>query len=129
MIVFGTAVQSTGAAPLQSIAAPPFAAVAAVRVALQSGDLSSLQLALGVGEILTVVLGLAISYIALQGYRRNDSRAMLFVGAGFALVVGVPSVAAILYLAVPGVSEVHAGIVTQISEVAGMASILYGLRQ
>ena len=114
MTVFGTA--SLASALLES-------------VALQFGDLSSLQFALGVSELVTVALGLAISYIALRGYRRNDSRAMLFVGVGFALVVGVPSIVAVIYLAIPAISEVHAGILTQISEVTGMASILYGLRQ
>ncbi|WP_440990870.1 DUF7521 family protein [Haloarchaeobius baliensis] len=94
---------------------------------LQSFDLETLSLARQLSEILTVALGLAISYIAYRGYRRNGSRAMLFVAAGFVLVVGVPAlVTVVLYLVldlpIPVVNSVG-----QVSELAGMAAILYGL--
>ena len=52
---------------------------------LQSFGMETLSFARQLSEILTVLLGLAISYIAYRGYRRNQSRAMLFVAAGFVL--------------------------------------------
>ena len=37
-------------------------------------------------KLLTVVLGTLIAYQAYRGYRRNDSRRMLYVAAGFVLI-------------------------------------------
>lgn len=95
--------------------------------ALQLG-LGPVRTVLAATEVLTVLLGLVISYIALRGYRRNRSRPMAFVSVGFALLVGGPAVAFLLFRAVPGVSELAAAVVTQVCEVAGMGCILYGLR-
>ena len=77
---------------------------------LQSFDLETLSLVRQASESLSVLLGLAISYIAYRGYRRNRSRPMLFVAAGFALIVGLPAVlTAVLYfglgLALPVVNS------------------------
>jgi hypothetical protein len=79
-------------------------------------------------ELLTVLLGLAIGYIAYRGYRRNDARPMLFVSLEFALALGVPALVAGAFLLVPAVSEPVAGVVTQVAELIGLGSILYGLR-
>ncbi|QLG60883.1 DUF7521 family protein [Halorarum salinum] len=97
-------------------------------ITLQLGGLSTVDAVFVASEALSVVLGLLISYIAYQGYRRNDARPMLFVGVGFVLVLGVPALVAGLYLLVPALTEVHAGAVTQVSELLGLASVLYGLR-
>jgi len=79
-------------------------------------------------QLVTVALGLAISYIAYRGYRRNDSRPMLFVSVGFFFALGVPAIAAGLWVALPFVGQLAVGAVTQVFEMLGMALILYGLR-
>ncbi len=96
--------------------------------AMQLSDASVAELVLVASEFVTLFLGLAISYIAYRGYRRNDSRPMLFIALGFVFVVGVPGLVGGLY-AFAGVGDeiVVAGI-TQVSELAGMLSIFYALR-
>ncbi|PSP78159.1 hypothetical protein BRC81_08970 [Halobacteriales archaeon QS_1_68_20] len=95
---------------------------------MQLSDPSLAELALIASEFVTLFLGLAISYIAYRGYRRNDSRPMLFIALGFVLVVGIPGVLGALFVfAGIGDRMVVAG-VTQVSELAGMASIFYALR-
>jgi hypothetical protein len=94
---------------------------------LQSFDLETLALARQASEALSVLLGLAIAYIAYRGYRRNGSRPMLFVAVGFALVLGVPAlltVALYLLLSVP-LPIVNA--LAQGCELLGLGAILYGL--
>lgn len=94
---------------------------------LLSFDLETLHLARQLSELLTVALGLAISYIAYRGYRRNRSRPMLFVAAGFVLVVGVPFLVTVVLYFLLGVPIEIVNSVGQVSELAGMAAILYGL--
>lgn len=92
------------------------------------GDLTTVELLLGASELLVIALGLTISYIAYVGYRRNDSRPMLFFSAGFILVVGVPAVAGSLFVFGGVGSELLAGGVSQLATIAGMVAILYALR-
>jgi len=110
------------------IANAPPASDGLAAVALQLGEFSELQFALLGIEALTVVLGLVIASVAVQGYRRNESRPMLFVAIGFVLLVGVPGVLSIAYLAGVLPQPVLA-VAGSVSEVLAMASILYGLRQ
>jgi hypothetical protein len=81
---------------------------------------------IGVSDYVVVALGLTIAAIAFRGYRRNDSRPMLFVSMGFVLVLGVPFAMQILALVGP-LPEFVAAALSQAAELAGMASILYGL--
>ncbi|MFD1644613.1 DUF7521 family protein [Haloarchaeobius litoreus] len=94
---------------------------------LQSFDLETLSLARQLSEIVTIVLGLAISYIAYRGYRRNQSRAMLFVAAGFVLIIGIPAVVTVLLYFLLDVPIEIVNSVGQVSELVGMTAILYGL--
>jgi uncharacterized membrane protein (DUF441 family) len=99
-------------------------------VPLQSGGPSGLLLlALQGYELVGAVLGVVIAYLAYRGYRRNDSRPMLFVSLGFALALGVPLVLTVAYLALPvrGL-RVAMQLVTQTVEIAGLLCIIYGLR-
>lgn len=89
--------------------------------------LTPTNVALLASELLSVLLGLAIAYVAYQGYRRNDARPMLYVSIGFLLAFGVPSIAAVAWGAF-GLPQVAASVVTQTGEVLGFASVLYGLR-
>ncbi|WP_256298517.1 DUF7521 family protein [Haloarchaeobius salinus] len=94
---------------------------------LQSFDLETLSLARQLSEVVTIVLGLAISYIAYRGYRRNQSRAMLFVAAGFVLIIGIPAVLTVLLYFLLDVPIEIVNSVGQASELVGMTAILYGL--
>jgi hypothetical protein len=89
-------------------------------------SLSTIELVLFLSDYVTVAIGLAISYIAYRGYRDHRSRPMLFVAAGFVLLMGVPGLLGVVAVVFP-VAQVTAGIFTQISEIVGMCSILYGL--
>ena len=91
-------------------------------------DASTLELVLLVSEFGSLLLGLAISVIAYRGYRRNDSRPMLLIAIGFVLVVGVPGVLGGLYLFAGVVGGATASVVSQASELLGMATILYALK-
>lgn len=92
----------------------------------------------GVGlSLLSTVLGGVIGYLAFRGYQRNNSRPMLFVAIGFAVVFVVPFLLSVgptlLMLTVgagPLVARVSAvaGIIAEVSRVIGLLSILYGLR-
>lgn len=92
------------------------------------GDLTTMELVLLMSELLVVVLGLTISYIAYVGYRRNNSRPMLFFAVGFILVVGVPAVASSVYVFSGVGTELVAGSVTQLARIVGMVCILVALR-
>ena len=98
-----------------------------IEIILQSIDLDTLSRVRTVSELLSVALGLAISYLAYLGYRRNRSRPMLFIALGFALILGVPGLALVvlrfgLDAPIPIVNSVG-----QVSELAGLVAILYGL--
>lgn len=96
---------------------------------LQSGEPSGLlRTGLLAYELLGAGLGVVIAYLAWRGYRRNQSRPMLFVSLGFVLALGVPLVLTIAYLALPVFGgRVVVQIVTQTFEVAGLLCIIYGL--
>lgn len=81
-----------------------------------------------VTDVLSALLGLVIAYYAYRGYRRNDSRPMLFISVGFVLVLAVPFLLLLVYLAVPVLPETVTALLTQTSQVAGLLSILYALR-
>ncbi|MFB6151858.1 MAG: hypothetical protein ABEJ40_08645 [Haloarculaceae archaeon] len=89
--------------------------------------LAPFELLLLASDLLVVVLGIAIAAVAYRGYGRNDSRPMLFVAAGFVLTFGGPGAVFVAALVVPMPSAVAGGL-TQLSEVAGMLTILYGIR-
>ena len=92
----------------------------------------------GVGlSLVSTILGVVISYIAFQGYRRNSSRPMLFVAVGFFFVFVLPfllSVGPTLIVITGGAGPLIArisavaGIIAEVSRVIGLLSILYGLR-
>lgn len=79
------------------------------------------------GDVLAALLGIFIAYQAFRGYRRNDSRPMLFIAIGFVLVLAFPFVLLLVTLAVPGVPVWAVGLLTQASELLGLGSIIYAL--
>jgi hypothetical protein len=79
-------------------------------------------------DILSALIGLFIAYQAYRGYRRNDSRPMLFIAVGFALALAVPFLLVVLYVALPFLSEALVSLLSQLSQVSGLIAILYALR-
>lgn len=77
-------------------------------------------------DLLSALLGLFVAYLAYRGYRRNDSRPMLFVAAGFALALGVPF-GLLLVAGLLPVPQAPLAVATQLSQLLGLASICYGL--
>lgn len=100
-------------------------------VVLQTGSQPSgaIQAGLLAYELLGATLGVGIAYLAYRGYRRNQSRPMLFVSLGFALALGVPLAVTLLYVVLPvSGNGVAVQLLTQTFEVAGLLCIIYGLR-
>lgn len=98
-----------------------------LEIVLQSIDLETLSRVRTASESLSVILGLAVSYLAYRGYRRNQSRPMLFIALGFVLILGVPGIALLVLrfgfkTPIPIINSV-----AQISELTGLIAILYGL--
>lgn len=103
-------------------------------------QLSGLDIGILIGaglSLVSAVLGILITYIAFQGYRRNDSQPMMFVAVGFLLVFVVPFFIFIipaLTVVVGGVGPLAAevsgvaGFIAEVSRVIGLLCILYGLR-
>lgn len=100
-------------------------------IVLQIGSQPSgtVQAGLLAYELLGAVLGVFIAYLAYRGYRRNQSRPMLFVSLGFVLALGVPLTITLVYIALPiAGGQVITQVVTQTFEIIGLLSIIYGLR-
>lgn len=108
----------------------PFGTGAWVAVLQAGGGPSeSVALALQAYELVGAALGVFVAYLAYRGYRRNGSRPMLFVSLGFALALGLPLVLTLAYFALPiSGGQVALQVVVQTVEIAGLLSIIYGLR-
>ncbi|MFB6228348.1 MAG: hypothetical protein ABEH88_07240 [Halobacteriales archaeon] len=101
-------------------------------IVLQAGGEPSgtAQAGLLIYELLGAALGVVIAYIAYRGYRRNESRPMLFVSLGFGLALGVPLVFTLGYVALPVTGgQVVVQVISQTFEILGLLCIIYGLRR
>lgn len=78
-------------------------------------------------EVLSAIIGLFIAYQAYRGYRRNESRPMLFVSVGFVLVLAIPYLTFLLFGMFPMIPATVVIVVTQTSQVTGLLAILYAL--
>lgn len=88
----------------------------AVEVALDVRTLQLLILLTGIG------VGGLVVYQAYRGYRRNDSRAMLFLAIGLLLLGPVHFALALL-----PVGPFPTSVAQQLLDVLGLAGILYSL--
>jgi hypothetical protein len=81
-------------------------------------------------NVVAALVGLLIAYQAYRGYRRNDSRPMLFIAVGFALTVGLPFVMAVPTLLLSAYPDATTALVllSDASTVVGLGCILYALR-
>lgn len=96
-------------------------------VTLQSVELETLRTVRQASEVVIILFGLAISYIAYRAYRQNQSRPMLFIAVGFVLVLFVPGAVAVVLFVLLDVPSPLVNSVNQFFELAGLGLILYGL--
>jgi heme A synthase len=90
-------------------------------------DLETLRTVRQVSEVIPMIFGLAISYLAYTAYRQNRSRPMLYIAVGFILVLFVQAPLALLFLYVLELPTPVLNSLLQIPEFAGLGLILYGL--
>jgi hypothetical protein len=98
-----------------------------LNVTLQSIDLDTLRTVRQASEVIIILFGLAISYLAYRAYRQNQSRPMLFIAVGFVLVLFVPGATAVVLFLLLDVPSPIVNSINQFFEVAGLGLILYGL--
>lgn len=79
-------------------------------------------------EMVGAALGLFIAYIAYRGYRRNDSRPMLYLAIGFGIILGLPIPVVAISLLLPSIPGPVAQAFIQTLEIAGLLCIIYALR-
>jgi len=102
----------------------PLAALVAVQVLQITLEVTAATLV----RSLTAAVGLFVAYQAYRGYRRNESRPMLFLGLGIFLVTVVPYVVTTLLADALGASDAAAVLAWTVFEILGLGSILYALR-
>jgi hypothetical protein len=90
-------------------------------------DLDTLRTVRQASEVVPVILGLAISYLAYTAYRQNRSRPMLYIAAGFVLVLTVQAPLALVLIYLVELPTPVLNSILQLPEFAGLALILYGL--
>ena len=76
-------------------------------------------------SVLELLVGLAITGLAFQGYRRNRSRAMLFLGGGIATMT-VVSYAVLMSVAFVASARM-VGLASSVTNLVGMCLILYAI--
>lgn len=104
----------------------------ALRTAMELG--TSDELALLAATLIAAGLSLFIVFHAYRGYRRNESRRMLFLASGLALITLVPFAMSILvpvlgYWVVIDTSTYAFGLpmLQRVSQITGLCCILYSL--
>ncbi|WP_449271939.1 DUF7521 family protein [Halovenus carboxidivorans] len=75
--------------------------------------------------LLSLLLGVGVALLAVQGYVENDARPMLFVAVGFVLVVVVPLVALVGMML--STEQIIIWTVSAAVQAVGLCLILYGL--
>jgi hypothetical protein len=78
-----------------------------------------------VAPAVTATVGFFVTYQAYRGYRRNDSRPMLFLGVGICLITTVSFVVSTLLVRPLGASDGVAILTWTAFNVAGLAAIFY----
>ncbi|WP_324760947.1 DUF7521 family protein [Haloarcula sp. GH36] len=90
-------------------------------------DLETLRTIRQVSEVVPMILGLAISYLAYTAYRQNQSRPMLYIAVGFMLVLFVQAPLALILVYLLELPTPVLNSIVQIPEFIGLGLILYGL--
>ena len=77
-------------------------------------------------KLVALALGTFIVYLAYKGYRRNNSKPLLYVALGFALITAATIVEGLLYVIV-GSDLLVALFISTIITVIGFVSIIYSV--
>lgn len=73
------------------------------------------------------VVGIFVAYQAYRGYRRNDSRPMLFLAIGILLLTAIPAGANLGLSVLIAATDAEILLVISLAHLAGVGSILYAL--
>ncbi len=76
---------------------------------------------------LTGIVGLFVASVAYRGYRRNESRPMLYLALGIVLLTAVPAAVNVLLTASTGATDAEILLSLTVSHLCGVVSILYAL--
>jgi hypothetical protein len=77
-------------------------------------------------KLAALILGTFIVYLAYKGYRRNNSKPLLYVALGFALMTAATIVEGILYVII-GAELLVALFISTIITVIGFVAIIYSV--
>lgn len=77
-------------------------------------------------KLVALVLGIFIVYLAYKGYRRNNSKPLLYAAFGFALITAATIVEGILYVII-GSDLLVALFISTIITVMGFVAIIYSV--
>jgi O-antigen ligase len=81
-----------------------------------------------IGIVLTAVLSLVVAYRVIRGYRRNRSRARLYLALGLVLLTTVPILLGfVLTPTITGVSALGRTLATTVSRLLGLVTMLYAI--
>lgn len=75
----------------------------------------------------TAIAGAFVAVLAYWGYRRNESRPMLYLAVGIVLLTAVPVGLNYCLLAVTAMTDAEILLVVTVAHLAGVAAILYAL--
>ncbi|WP_227354323.1 DUF7521 family protein [Haladaptatus salinisoli] len=75
----------------------------------------------------TAIAGAFVAYQAYRGYRRNESRPMLYLAVGIALLTVVPVGVDYALVALTGATDAEILLPVTVAHLAGVAAILYAL--
>lgn len=79
-------------------------------------------------NLIGAVIGVFIAYQAYRGYKRNESKPMLYIAVGFFLVLGVPLVLFAVAVLIPATPQTVFAFVSQSATLVGLLAILYAIR-
>ena len=75
----------------------------------------------------TAIAGLAVASLAFRGYRRNDSRPMLYLAVGIVLLTAVPVGADYALRGLTPASDAAVLLAVTASHLGGVLAVLYAL--
>lgn len=75
----------------------------------------------------TAAAGSVVAWLAYQGYRRNDSRAMRFLAFGVACIAVLPFTVTYGFGPLLALSDAGTLLVVLVANIAGLLAVLYSL--
>jgi hypothetical protein len=76
---------------------------------------------------LTGVVGVFVASLAYRGYRRNESKPMLYLALGIVLLTAIPAAVNVLLSVSTGVTDAEILLSLSVAHLCGVVSILYAL--